>query len=84
MSWWDLLEKLRSKPESARRQIALFAAAGATLFIVVLWWLGQWFIAPPLRQAPPAEPPPPLIELWREAKLRIQTGWQTIINQNPK
>ncbi len=79
------VEKLRQEPEAKRRRFLWWSTSLITL-IIALGWFATW------RAGTPVELPAPVAEQasvapdWRQgladAKLKIITGWQTIIPKN--
>lgn len=76
VDWWAYLDKLRAEPEEKRRALRWWSASLLTLIILGLWllvWRSTADYQAPMTQA---------IEqtgVWAEIKLRIVTGWKTLI-----
>lgn len=71
----DYLDRLRRRPEGARRRIALAVALLLTLFILAIWLLNLHFTALPIGSAisfDQAQSAVGIIE-------RIKSGWQVLI-----
>lgn len=74
---FDYLEKLRQRPEPARRRMLLMLSGGLTLVIFFLWLLNLKYAGPLIRSTESEEVKA------AGAVARIKAGWQVLRGHLP-
>ncbi|MCC6290495.1 hypothetical protein IT398_00235 [Candidatus Nomurabacteria bacterium] len=76
-NWWQKLEGLRREPEAKRKRILWWSTSLLTILIILLWLLAWRLSARPVFS--PVLEPASETNWLADAKLKIITGWKTLI-----